>query len=229
MRKKALRTAALALSIAGASPASAADREVESTSGPSTDAPEGTTRAGVPHVTDTLAEGGDGNGVYGRFDGNFSASLGLGARYLTAGDEMFPSAKLSIRYYQALGMYVSFSQAVSQTPAISRLVELGVTLEPLFLLRFNSDAEWGRAFWDLTLDSLSLSLGAHLSEPTGATFGSQSGFCFGLGAGVPLLARAPGPWARLRGTVQTGSPDLTGTVELLLEWQWMQSVLQPEP
>jgi hypothetical protein len=184
---------------------------------------------GIEGVSDRLAQAGPGNGVYGRFDGNFSFSAGVGARYHGLSQELTPQVRASGRFYQAAGVFVGFCQSTQQSSSLPRMLELGLTLEPLFLLRFSRDAEWGRPFWDLALDSLSLSLGAQLSEPAGGSLGDLSGFSVGLGVGAPLLARAPGPWARLRGTLQTGSPKPQGTIELMLEWQWFGKLFLPAP
>ena len=183
----------------------------------------------VERVADRLESAGSGDGVYGRFDGDFALSVGVGARYQGISEELTPEVRASARFYQTAGLFAGFCQSTAGTSPWPRMLELGLTLEPLFLIRFSRDAEWGRPFWDLTLDSISLSLAAQLREPAGGNLGDLSGFSLGLGLGVPLLQTAEGPWARLRGTVETGSPRPEGSFELLLEWQWLTRFLVAAP
>jgi hypothetical protein len=51
---------------------------------------------------------------------------------------------------------------------------------------------------DLTLDSLSLGLGASFDEPLGRGFGVRRAFEASLGFGVPLAGSGPGPWLEAR-------------------------------
>lgn len=175
---------------------------------------------GVPDVPDTLATRGPGDGVYGRFAGDLSLSLAAGVAWDGFTNQLHPGVLLASRIYQSVGVYGSFWQSVSSEPALVRWAEAGILLEPLFLLRWSADRQWGHAFWDLTLDSLSVSLGVALAEPALSDWGDQTGLAAGLGWGVPLFGRAPGPWLRFRGGVQTGGPELSATARLHLEWQW---------
>lgn len=183
----------------------------------------------IESVGDSLITGGPGDGVYGRFNGNFSFSLGLGGNYRSATEQFMPQASFTARYFQVLGLLVGFSQAIDEEPGIERSLEIAALIEPLFLLRFARGKESGHPFWDLTLDSLSLSIGAYLDEPKAGNFADASGLSTGLGLGFPLLSKAPGPWLRLRGTVQTGWPHVQATAHLMLEWQWMASIAQQNP
>ncbi len=179
---------------------------------------------GVPDVPDTLAQRGPGDGVYGRFEGDLSLSLGAGASWDHMSGEARPGLLLASRIYQTLGLYASFWQSVGQSPQIVRLTEVGLLIEPLFLLRWSADREWGHAFWDLAFDSLSLSLGAAITEPSRGNWGDESGFSAGLGWGLPLFGQADGPWRRFRGGVQTGSFEPRATALIYLEWQWFFQV-----
>jgi hypothetical protein len=99
------------------------------------------------------------------------------------------------------------------------VLSFGGSFSPLFLLRFSRNAATGSAFWDLTLDSLALTLGAHLDHPRGESFGDESGFEGGLELGVPLGAEAGGFWLRTRANWLTGSEGSEATAWLYLAWE----------
>jgi hypothetical protein len=86
----------------------------------------------------------------------------------------------------------------------------GVELRPLFLARWLNDAEWGRARWDLLVDSLGLELGACLSQREGARFDSAPGLQAGIGLELPILASASGPWIGLHGGARWGPRAMAG-------------------
>jgi len=173
-----------------------------------------------PAMPDALDRGGRGDAVYGRFDGPLALSLGAGLEVAGASGVARPAALASLRFYQTVGLAVGFAQAVAESDPLERSLATCVVVEPLFLLRWSADREWGRAFWDLTLDSLSLSLGAVIAEPRAGSFGDAAGFRLGLGAGLPLLGRANGPWLRLGGRMDTGlGESVEGSFHASLEWQ----------
>lgn len=137
------------------------------------------------------------DGVYGRLDGSLALSLAAGAE-LEDGE---PRGALRVagHYLWTAGAYARYSDAFgggARRPL--RAVSFGADLRPLFLPRFGLDLEQGPALLDLALDSLSLSGGVYFAEPRGENFGSERGFELGVGCGVPLLARAGGPWLELR-------------------------------
>lgn len=174
---------------------------------------------GLGPEDDPLASSGPGDGVYGRFNGDFSLSLGVGGQIDFSAEQILPQVQLALRVYQAVGIYTTFAQGLEGDP-LTRTASAGILLEPLFLLRWSEDKQSGYAFWDLTLDSLSLSVGAHWDQPRGANFGDASGVEAGVGFGVPLLARANGPWLRARGLVLSRPDAPAGAAWLTVEWQW---------
>jgi hypothetical protein len=138
------------------------------------------------------------DGVYGRLDG--SLSLGFAAGAELEGGEGRGALRIAGHYLWTAGVYARYSDrfgASGERPL--RVASLGLDLRPLFLPRFGLDLEQGPALLDLTLDSLSLSTGAYFAHPPRGSFASERGFELGLGAGVPLLAEAAGPWLELRG------------------------------
>lgn len=167
------------------------------------------------------AHGPRGDGVYGRFDGDFAFSLGAGIELDFAGPGVAPRPLIlgSARFYQTVGAYVALSQAVLDSDGLERVFSTGVLLEPLFLLRWSEAKQSGVAIADLALDSLSLSLGAYFGEPRGARLAEASGFELGLGFGIPLMGNAPGPWLRTRGQLRFGQSEPAALLHVLLEWQ----------
>lgn len=160
------------------------------------------------------------DGVYGRFDGDLSLAVGLGGEL--GFDPASPRllGTLALRYYSLVGLYAGYRESLRDVDPQARGLSVGLLLEPLFLLRWTRTATTGSPFWDLTIDSLGLSFGAHLDQPEGGSFASSRGFELGLGAGVPLLARAGGPWLRAQGQlrwVEDGAVD--PVLWLTLEWR----------
>lgn len=185
---------------------------------------------GLSPDDDPLARGGRGDGVYGRFDGDFSLSLGAGAQADFSVEQVLAQAYLAFRVYQLAGVYHTYAQGFSGG-TLERTVSAGLLLEPLFLFRWSNDMQSGHPFWDLTLDSLSLSVGAHWDEPVEGRFGDASGVEAGLGFGVPLLGDANGPWIRARGLLLSRPNGAAAAAWLRLEWQWFffTGVLEDEP
>jgi hypothetical protein len=67
---------------------------------------------------------------------------------------------------------------------------------------------------DLTLDSLSLSLGAFWADGVKPSAAGSTGFDAELGFGVPLWASAGGPWLEARGALRY--PDFRAREEALI-------------
>jgi len=163
------------------------------------------------------SEVGSGDGVYGRFDGDLDLGLALGAELGSAG-QAAPALRATAHYFSIAGVYANGRIKAGDESAPS-LFGVGVDLRPLFVPRWAKGLETGCALFDLTLDSLSLSLGAFWAKPGAQEAASQRGFDAQLGLGVPLLATAAGPWLEARGALRY--PDGASREEavlLLLSW-----------
>jgi len=187
------------------------------------------TSANLAHLTtveDPVGTKGSGDGVYGRFDGDFSLRLGVGGEWDAQAASVRPLARLDWVGYQTMGVYVLYRQGVMKSDEAFSVASLGVTLSPLFLFRWSKALESGRAYGDLLLDSLTLSVGAALGTPSSGSFAEASGVELGLELGLPLLPRADGPWLRVRGNLASGRDNLGfeqdwgGGVMLWLDWQF---------
>lgn len=141
-----------------------------------------------------------GDGVYGRFDGDLDLGLGLGAEFGSAG-QVAPTLRASAHYFSIAGVYASGRIKAGAESAPS-LFGLGVDLRPLFVPRWAKGYETGPGLLDLTLDSLSLSLGAFWAQRIADAPEPNRGFDAQLGFGVPLLATAAGPWLEVRGALR---------------------------
>ncbi|HEY4107116.1 MAG TPA: hypothetical protein VGM44_24620 [Polyangiaceae bacterium] len=139
------------------------------------------------------------DGVYDRFDGDLDLGLGLGAELGSAG-ALAPVARGTLHYFEIAGLYAAGRFEVSDGSAPS-LFDLGVDVRPLFVPRWAKGYESGPALFDLALDSLSLSLGAFWADKS-ARRDSERGFEMSLGFGLPLFARAAGPWLEARGALR---------------------------
>src|SRR6188768_2859969 len=140
------------------------------------------------------------DGVYDRFDGDLDLGLALGAEFGSAG-RAAPALRASAHYFSSAGVYLAGRIKAGDESAPS-LFGLGVDLRPLFMPRWAKGYETGPALFDLTLDSLSLSLGAFWAQPATQTAESSRGFDAQLGFGLPLLSTAAGPWLEARGVLR---------------------------
>jgi hypothetical protein len=163
------------------------------------------------------------DGVYDRFDGDLDLGLGLGAEFGSAGSAA-PVVRGTAHYFSIAGLYAGGRFKAGQASAPS-LFDLGVDVRPLFVPRWAKGYETGPAWFDLTLDSLSLSLGAFWAAKTD-TRDSARGFEAGLGFGVPLFASAAGPWLEARGLLRY--PDSGARDEaVLVAFAWHGFAITP--
>ncbi|HEX3775314.1 MAG TPA: hypothetical protein VHV51_12670, partial [Polyangiaceae bacterium] len=156
------------------------------------------------------------DGVYDRFDGDLDLGLGLGAELGSAGT-VAPVARGSLHFFELAGLYSAGRFKVRDGSAPS-LFDLGVDVRPLFVPRWAKGYENGPAWFDLALDSLSLSLGAFWAGKSPRR-DSERGFEASLGFGLPLFARAAGPWLEARGALRyPDSATHEEAVILVLSW-----------
>lgn len=133
-----------------------------------------------------------GDGVYGRFEGDFDLGVGLGLA--TLGDTGLGAARTTLHYFSTAGIAATYADALGQDREFSRFASFGVSLKPLFLARWSEDYQQGPATLDLLIDSAAIGIGAFFAEPSGDDFGSTRGFELSLGLGLPFTGRASGPW-----------------------------------
>jgi hypothetical protein len=146
------------------------------------------------------------DGVYGRFDHPFDLGLEGGAELGNAGAA--GALLASLHYLFMAGIYVGYSDALGQgSLPSSRTVSLGVDLRPAFIPRWSEGMQEGPSFVDLTVDSISLGLGAYFREPRERPFGDRRGLELSLGLGVPLVGTAEGPWLGARGILRWDDPS----------------------
>jgi len=137
------------------------------------------------------------DGVYGRFDGEVSLVPFVGATWTQAG--MLTELGLAGYYFNTVGIQAKYADgrafpAGKKAPFSISTVSLA--LRPLFLLRWSKNLEQGPSWLDLTLDSLTLKAGGYWAQNQN-TDESTRGFATELSFGVPLLAKANGPWLGL--------------------------------
>lgn len=163
-----------------------------------------------------------GDGVYGRFDGDIDAALGLGARLSPEGPA--PAARASLHYFSMAGVYASYADEFDDSDdedAQRNLTSIGIDIKPMFLPRWTLGMQQGPRWLDLTVDSISLGIGAYFAASDDSRFGARRGLEASLGVGFPLLARAAGPWLDLRGglLIPDGqSEQPAASLGILLSW-----------
>jgi hypothetical protein len=145
-----------------------------------------------------------GDGVYGRFDGDVDLGLALG---MEADDEDTRGVgRVSVHYFSMIGVYATYADAFSDHAHVERVFGGGVDLRPAFVPRWSRDMQHGPSVLDLTLDSISLGMGVWWAQPKGESFGDARGFETSLGLGIPILGRANGLWVEARGLLRWADP-----------------------
>lgn len=137
------------------------------------------------------------DGVYGRFDGELSLVPSVGVQRAEAGG--FMQFGLSAFYLSTVGVTFRTAEG-SLSPWSPRanfnVSTLSLAIRPLFLLRWSRDLEKGPSFLDLTIDSLTLSLGGYWAAQRNDD-SQRRGFESELSLGFPILGKAHGPWVTL--------------------------------
>lgn len=151
----------------------------------------------------------DADGAYGRLDGDVGLELSAGGSMSGGGASL--NAELAAMYLSTTGGYLRYIDALGASGrADARSISAGVWMRPVFLARFASDLEHGPAYADLFLDSIGLGIGAFWAQPYGAAFQPAPGLELSVGADLPLLARATGPFIGVRGALRFRHTDLLG-------------------
>lgn len=160
------------------------------------------------------------DGVYGRFDGDLTLTIGLGAEFQ---EGAHGAALARALYYHSAGLALGYADSLGRDLPVRRVGYLGAELRPLFLPRWAFDLEFGCPLLDLSLDSLALGAGvfvARRSEPSE----TRAGLELSLGLGVPLFAKAEGLWLEARGFVR---PALDEGGGVLLALSLYESLVTP--
>lgn len=174
--------------------------------------------------------GGEGDGVYGRFDGDLD--LGLGAGVEVGEDAGRGAARLSLAYFSTLALALSYADSLGDDGApIERIASAELEVRPTFIARWSKNMQQGPAWIDLMLDSFALGVGAFAAEAPGRSFGALRGLELSGGFGVPLTGTAAGPWIEGRGLLRWPDPG-RGPSEraesaLLATLSWHTTVLSP--
>jgi hypothetical protein len=147
---------------------------------------------------------------YGRIDGDFSASAGVGATFGPRSPRA--AVDLRLRYLWTAGLFVTYEDGplVGSSSDPRRAFAAGIELRPLFLFRWLQGHELGNARLDLAIDSFALELGPVFVEPQGASFKSRPGLQAGLGVQLPLLPNATGPVIGIHGGARWSDAALSG-------------------
>lgn len=130
----------------------------------------------------------------GRLDGDVGLSIEGGASF---GERTAGAVAGRALYLATAGAYAT----VTAGPDGYRLGAAGVEMRPLFIPRFLRNFEGSRDTFELTVDSLSIDLGAAKRDHVGDLF-----LELGVGVEVPLLARYSGPFLALH-IVRDIAPD----------------------
>jgi hypothetical protein len=182
-------------------------------------APFGHTSTAQVRSLDPDANHHHGDGAYGRFDGDLDLGLGAGGMLAFSRGELGVAVRGSARWYSTAALYAQYGESVSPDPRIERRFGVGLELTPLFLIRWSQALETGPAWLDLTVDSLSLGLGATFTTPEGRGFASRGALEGSLGLGVPLFGTAPGLWLECRASlVFPRALPAESNATLLLSW-----------
>jgi hypothetical protein len=160
-----------------------------------------------------------GDAVYQRLDGDLALGLSPLVEFDPSRGHARPAFLATLRFYQTLGVVAGLSQAVDGEDPLERRILVGVTIEPLFLLRWTKYGHSGQAFWDLTLDSFGVHLGAAFDQPRFE--GVRPLANLGGGFGLPLMGSAKGLWVRTRIDVELGESAPAVLCLAGLEWQFL--------
>lgn len=193
---------------------------------PEEPSPFGHARAAQVRSLDPDANGHEGDGAYGRFDGDLDLGLGAGPNVAFTGDEVGVAVRGTAFWYSTVGLDLLYAEALSSAPSLERRLGVGAALRPLFLIRWSKALETGPAVLDLALDSLSLGVGASFGQLPQRDFGSRTAFEASLGFGVPLSGTAPGPWLEFRAGLGLPHPQ-AGDASALLVFSYHFAVLTP--
>lgn len=154
------------------------------------------------------------DGTDGRLEGDLDLSAGAGAAITDfAAPEKAPAlvVRTAATFASIAGLYAGYEDTFDASRArFGRQVTAGVTVKPVFWIRFAQVWSTGSPRADLLLDSLILEVGSVWSAPVGRAMESEPGLEMAVGLGFPILPRASGPFVELRGAFRYRAIDLDG-------------------
>lgn len=151
----------------------------------------------------------EGDGAYGRLDGDLEVRAGAGASFAPGTPAL--CARGALVYLTTAGLYAHYTDALgSDATPVARSIAGGVFLQPLFLGRYGSDLERGPRWLDLLVDSVALGVGSFWEASPGSGFASEPGLELVLSLDLPLLSGATGPFLDLRGALRWRAAELAG-------------------
>lgn len=161
------------------------------------------------------------DGVYGRFDGDLTLSVGLGVELHDG-----PRGALLGRalYYHTAGLSLSYADGLGGDVTPKRVATASIELRPLFLPRWSLDLECGCPLIDLTLDSLALGGGVFIARRENPR-DTKTGAELSVGLGIPLFAKAEGLWLEGRGFFRPALDE--GRAGVLVALSLYESVITP--
>ncbi|WP_437491330.1 hypothetical protein WME75_15405 [Sorangium sp. So ce1014] len=153
----------------------------------------------------------DGDGAYGRLDGDLALRAGAGASLANGGPAL--CAHGAAAYLSTAGLYAHYTDAIgAQGATVARSIAGGVFIQPLFLGRYASNLELGTPWLDLFIDSVALGVGSFWEASPGAGLAPEPGVELSLSLDVPLLGHATGPFLGVRGALRWRGSELAGDV-----------------
>ena len=186
----------------------------------------GTRTAGKVRSVDPDGNRHQGDGAYGRFDGDLDLGLGVGPNLAFTGSDAGIAVRGTAFWYSTVGLDLAYAETLTADPDLERRLGVGVGLRPLFLIRWSQALESGPAVLDLALDSLTLGAGANFATLPGRGFASRTTFEATLAAGAPLMGTAEGPWIEVRAGLTLPSPE-AGESSVMAVFAWHFLCLTP--
>jgi hypothetical protein len=159
----------------------------------------------------------DGDGVYGRFDGDVMLSFAAGG-FVTTGEELEGGGTLELRarYLDCAGPALWGSLRSDGEVRLGGAVEL----RPLFPALFLIDRWTGNEFFDLTLQSIGIELGAEIVSFDDPAVALAIGFAFEMPI-VPPSVAGQGVFLRLSARHVLGRAGDTGGPDAdVAEWSF---------
>lgn len=174
-----------------------------------------------------VALGASDDATFGRIDGDLALRAGVGATFGPRAPRGVVDVRL--RYLQSTGFFATYEEGFGGSSP-QRLCAFGMELRPLFLGRWLTGLELGKAYPDLFIDSFALEIGAFFAGPEGGAFGDRWGLQFGAGLELPFFPRASGLWLSLHvggrwdrstfaGREPISADERSLYVSVLLTWQ----------